>query len=152
MPGRGPMKGQGGRPLLTGDRLLASSTYQKTPSLMANRLAPEQNENILRLGLPSPEIVADPLAFARWRHTVTHCIWLRETDRAVVEMLCQMLAYQDDCWRNGRQPDEKTINAAVRLAAALGMTPTTRGRVLMTDQQAKGEKAKKGSKYSEWKP
>lgn len=147
MAGIGPMKGMGGRPPMTADRLLASATYLRDPGAMANRINVEQASGILKLGLPSPEIVADPYAHAQWLHLTTHAIWLRETDRLVVEMVCFASSELAQQRLTDRGMCEKTMNVILRIMAMLGCVSTTRNRVIMQDQPAGGEKAKKGNKY-----
>ncbi len=149
---RGALPGTQTKPPLTGNRLLASATYLRNPKAFADRITLEQSSDVLKLGMPSPEIVADPFAYAEWRHVTTHATWMKETDRTVVEVFCFLAGRLKCDLAHGERVDEKTVNAVMRLATLMGFTATSRARIVMHDQPAKGEKAKKGSKYSEWKP
>jgi hypothetical protein len=111
-------------------KLAASGTLDKNPSRYKGRTEPQSQP----LGRPSS--ILNKQEAKAWFMCCNEAPWLREGDRVLVELVCQLRAKM---WtRKGL--DSNDVSTLIRVLSKLGMTPVDRSRVLIADDdQAKDQ-------------
>lgn len=111
-----------GRPRLPTAKLKASGSFDKYRKYR-DRKEPQSQP----LGRPSSTL--NKQECKAWLMITHEAPWLREGDRVLVELVCQLRAKM---WtRKGL--DREDVNTLIRCLSKLGMTPTDRSRVQVSD-------------------
>jgi phage terminase small subunit len=95
-------------------------------------------------GVGAPPTVLGARAKAHWRYHAKHAPWLTRADRETLRNFCLLCAIIDALAESdpqGRLP--KVILTSKALAAELGLTPTSRGKVEMPEPDKKDATAEK---------
>jgi hypothetical protein len=104
-------------------KLKASGTLDANPGRYKHRTEPQSQP----LGRPSSTL--NKQECKAWHCYVHEAPWLREGDRSLVEIACQLRAKM---WsRKGLDLNE--ANTFIRVLSKLGMTPTDRSRVCIAE-------------------
>src|SRR5262249_44380445 len=100
----------------------ATGADRKNPARFADRREPNSEQ----LGNPSPHL--SELQRKAWQAFTREAHWLKESDRALVEVASILRA---SLWS---EFDVKTIGQLRLCLSAMGLTPTTRSKIAIADE------------------